>query len=169
MMFRTLPRGRTPVPGALIGVLCVRAAHIETAGSGRTIRSLVPDPGITPCNAAPAHIGSGQISRALRRAPTPDPRTPMEAIQQFVPLILIFAIMYFLLIRPQQKKVKEHQAMVAALRRGDMVVTQGGIIGKVSKVKDDGELEIEIADNVRVRVMRATIVQVLSKTEPAAA
>ncbi len=93
----------------------------------------------------------------------------MEAIQQFVPLILIFAIMYFLLIRPQQKKVKEHQAMVAALRRGDMVVTQGGIIGKVSKVKDDGELEIEIADNVRVRVMRATIVQVLSKTEPAAA
>lgn len=93
----------------------------------------------------------------------------MEAIQQFVPLILIFAIMYFLLIRPQQKKVKEHQAMVAALRRGDMVITQGGIIGKVSKVKDDGELEVEIADNVRVRVMRATIVQVLSKTEPAAA
>ncbi len=93
----------------------------------------------------------------------------MEAIQQFVPLILIFAIMYFLLIRPQQKKVKEHQAMVAALRRGDLVVTQGGIIGKVSKVKDDGEIEVEIADNVRVRVMRATIVQVLSKTEPAAA
>lgn len=93
----------------------------------------------------------------------------MEAIQQFVPLILIFAIMYFLLIRPQQKKVKEHRAMVAALRRGDMVITQGGIIGKVSKVKDDGELEVEIADNVRVRVMRATIVQVLSKTEPAAA
>lgn len=92
----------------------------------------------------------------------------MEAFQQFVPLILIFAIMYFLLIRPQQKKLKEHQAMVAALRRGDMVITQGGIIGKVSKVKDDGELEVEIAENVRVRVMRATIVQVLSKTEPAA-
>ena len=93
----------------------------------------------------------------------------MDAFQQFVPLILIFAIMYFLLIRPQQKKLKEHQAMVAALRRGDMVVTQGGIIGKVSKVKDDGEIEVEIAENVRVRVMRATIVQVLSKTEPAAA
>ncbi len=93
----------------------------------------------------------------------------MEAFQQFVPLILIFAIMYFLLIRPQQKKLKEHQAMVAALRRGDMVLTQGGIIGKVSKVKDDGEIEVEIAENIRVRVMRATIVQVLSKTEPAAA
>ena len=69
----------------------------------------------------------------------------MEGIQQFVPLILIFAIMYFLLIRPQQKKAKEHQAMVAGLRRGDQVVTQGGIIGKVSKVKDDGELEVELS------------------------
>jgi len=67
----------------------------------------------------------------------------MEAIQQFVPLILIFAIMYFLLIRPQQKKVKEHKAMVDGLRRGDQVVTAGGLIGKVVKVKDDGELEVE--------------------------
>ncbi|NBR89212.1 MAG: preprotein translocase subunit YajC [Rhodobacteraceae bacterium] len=92
----------------------------------------------------------------------------MEAFGQFVPLILIFGIMYFLLIRPQQKKMKDHQAMVAALRRGDMVVTQGGIIGKVSKLKDDNEIEIEIAENTRVRVVRATIAQVLSKTEPAA-
>lgn len=92
----------------------------------------------------------------------------MEAFGQFVPLILIFGIMYFLLIRPQQKKMKEHQAMVAGLRRGDMVVTQGGIIGKVSKLKDDNEIEIEIAENTRVRVVRATIAQVLSKTEPAA-
>ncbi len=89
------------------------------------------------------------------------------AIAQFVPLILIFAIMYFLLIRPQQKKAKEHQAMVDALRRGDQVVTQGGIIGKVSKVKEDGEIEVEIADGVRVRVVKATIAQVLNKTEPA--
>lgn len=92
----------------------------------------------------------------------------MEAFGQFVPLILIFGIMYFLLIRPQQKKMKEHQAMVAGLRRGDLVVTQGGIIGKVSKLKDDNEIEIEIAENTRVRVVRATIAQVLSKTEPAA-
>ena len=91
----------------------------------------------------------------------------MEAIAQFVPLILIFAIMYFLLIRPQQKKMKEHQAMVAALRRGDTVITQGGVIGKVSKVKDDNELELEIADGVRIRVVQNTIASVVSKTEPA--
>ena len=93
----------------------------------------------------------------------------MEAIGQFLPLILIFGIMYFLLIRPQQKKMKDHQNMVSNLRRGDQVVTQGGIIGKVSKVKDDGEIEVEIADGVKVRVVKATIAQVLSKTEPAAA
>ncbi len=91
----------------------------------------------------------------------------MEAFAQFVPLILIFLIMYFLLIRPQQKKVKEHQAMVAALRRGDQVVTQGGVIGKVVKVKDDGELELEIAEGVKVRVIQNTIATVVSKTEPA--
>ncbi len=91
----------------------------------------------------------------------------MEAIGQFIPLILIFAIMWFLLIRPQQKKLKEHRAMVEQLRRGDQVVTQGGLIGKVSKVKDDDELEVEIATGVKVRVVRGTIAQVLSKTEPA--
>ena len=91
----------------------------------------------------------------------------MEGIQSFVPLILIFGIMYFLLIRPQQKKVKEHQAMVAALRRGDQVVTQGGVIGKVVKVKDDGEVEVEIADGVKIRVVQSTIATVISKTEPA--
>ena len=91
------------------------------------------------------------------------------AIAQFIPLILIFAIMYFLLIRPQQKKLKQHPAMVAALRRGDQVVTQGGVIGKVSKVKDDNEVEIEIAEGVKVRVVRSTIANVISKTEPAPA
>lgn len=91
----------------------------------------------------------------------------MEAFAQFVPLILIFGIMYFLLIRPQQKKVKEHATMVGALRRGDQVVTQGGLIGKVTKVKDDNEIEVEVADGVKVRVVQSTIAQVLSKTEPA--
>lgn len=90
------------------------------------------------------------------------------AIAQFLPLILIFGIMYVLLIRPQQKKVKEHKAMVDALRRGDQVVTQGGLIGKVHKVKEDGEIEVEIADGVRVRVVKATIAQVINKTEPVA-
>ncbi len=90
-----------------------------------------------------------------------------SALGSFIPLILIFAIMYFLLIRPQQKKVKEHQAMVAALRRGDQVITQGGLIGKVAKVRDDNELDVEIAEGVKVRVVRSTIAQVLNKTEPA--
>ena len=87
--------------------------------------------------------------------------------QDFIPLILIFAIMYFLLIRPQQKKVKEHQNMVTALRRGDQVVTQGGLIGKVTKVKVENEIEVEVATGVKVRVVQNTIAQVLSKTEPA--
>jgi preprotein translocase subunit YajC len=89
------------------------------------------------------------------------------AFASFVPLILIFGIMYFLLIRPQQKKVKEHKAMVEALRRGDQIVTQGGVIGKVTKVVDDNEVKVEIASGTEVRVVRATIQQVLTKTEPA--
>ncbi|KAF0674820.1 preprotein translocase subunit YajC [Profundibacterium mesophilum] len=91
------------------------------------------------------------------------------AFASFIPLILIFAIMYFLLIRPQQKKAKQHQKMIEALRRGDQVVTAGGLIGKVSKVKEDGEVEVELAEGVKVRVLRGTIAQVLNKTEPTAA
>ena len=91
----------------------------------------------------------------------------MGSFGQFIPLILIFAIMYFLLIRPQQKKLKQHQSMVASLRRGDQVVTAGGLIGKVSKIKDDAEVEVELAEGVKVRVVRSTIGQVLNKTEPA--
>ena len=91
----------------------------------------------------------------------------MQGIESIIPLILIFGIMYFLLIRPQQKKLKNHQAMVAALRRGDQVVTQGGIVGKVSKVRDDNEVGIEIAKGVNVRVIQSTIADVMNKTEPA--
>jgi len=90
-----------------------------------------------------------------------------SAFTQFIPLIAIFAIMYFLLIRPQQKKLKEHKAMVEALRRGDQVITQGGIFGKVIKVKEGEEVELEIAEGVKVRVVRSTIQQVINKTEPA--
>jgi preprotein translocase subunit YajC len=92
-----------------------------------------------------------------------------SAFASFIPLILIFAIMYFLLIRPQQKKLKEHKAMIEALRRGDQVVTQGGIVGKVTKVQEDGMVEVEIAEGVKVKVMKGTIAQVMNKTEPAAA
>jgi len=88
-------------------------------------------------------------------------------IMQFAPLIAIFAIMYFLMIRPQQKKAKEHKAMIEAVRRGDQVVTAGGLLGKVTKVKDDGELEVELAEGVKVRVLKGTLANVVSKTEPA--
>ena len=92
----------------------------------------------------------------------------MQGIESIVPLILIFGIMYFLLIRTPQKKLKDHQAMVAALRRGDQIVTQGGVIGKVTKVKDtEAEVEVEIAKGVTVRVVRSTIATVMNKTEPA--
>ncbi len=92
----------------------------------------------------------------------------MQGFESLIPLVLIFGIMYFLLIRPQQKKLKEHQAMITALRRGDQVVTSGGLIGKVTKVKDEGnEVEVEIATGVNVRVVRSTIASVVSKTEPA--
>ena len=87
---------------------------------------------------------------------------------QIMPLVLIFVVFYFLLIRPQQKKMKDHRAMVEALRRGDQVVTSGGIVAKVSKVQDDGMVEVEIADGVKVKVVKHTITQVLNKTEPAA-
>ncbi|WP_054008577.1 preprotein translocase subunit YajC [Cypionkella psychrotolerans] len=92
-----------------------------------------------------------------------------SAFASFLPLVLIFAIMYFLLIRPQQKKMKDLKAMVDSLRRGDQVLTQGGIIGKVTKVGDDGVLEVEIAEGVKVKMPRHTISQVMNKTEPAKA
>ena len=82
----------------------------------------------------------------------------LALITQMAPLILIFAVFYFLLIRPQQKKQKEHKALLAALKRGDRVLTAGGIIGQVTRVKDGvDEIEVEIAPNVRVNVLRQTI------------
>lgn len=92
-----------------------------------------------------------------------------SAFGMLIPMVLVFAIMYILIIRPQQKQVKAHKAMIEALRRGDQVVTQGGIIGKVSKVQEDGMIEVEIAEGVKVKVLRHTITSVLNKTEPAAA
>jgi preprotein translocase subunit YajC len=88
-------------------------------------------------------------------------------IMQIVPIVLIFAVFYFLLIRPQQKKVKQHRDMVAALRRGDRIVTAGGIIGTVAKVKNETELLVEIAEGVRVTLVRAQVSEVLSRTGPA--
>jgi preprotein translocase subunit YajC len=83
------------------------------------------------------------------------------------PLVLIFVVFYFILIRPQQKKMKDHRSLVAGLRRGDRVVTGGGIIGQVTKVLGDNELQVEVAEGVRVRVVRSSITEVLSKPAPA--
>jgi preprotein translocase subunit YajC len=85
---------------------------------------------------------------------------------QFMPLILIIGIMYFLILRPQQRRAKQHQDMVKAVRRGDSVVTNGGLVGKVTKVVDDDQIEVEIADGVRVRQMRAMVSEVRAKSEP---
>ena len=87
-------------------------------------------------------------------------------VTSLLPLILIVVIMYFLVLRPQQQKVKQHQSMVRALRRGDTVVTNGGLVGKVTKVVDDDQIEVEISDGVRVRQVRSMVADVRAKTEP---
>lgn len=89
-----------------------------------------------------------------------------SGFEALLPLVLIFVVFYFLLIRPQQKKQKQHKEMLGAVRRGDRVVTGGGIIGIVTKVIDDKELAVEITDGVKVRVQRALVASVISKTEP---
>lgn len=89
-----------------------------------------------------------------------------DMLIQFLPFVLIFVIMYFLIIRPQRQKAKQHQELIANVRRGDTVVTSGGLIGKVAKVVDEKELLLELAENVRVRVVRGMISEVRAKGEP---
>jgi len=87
-------------------------------------------------------------------------------LMSLLPFILIFVIMYFLILRPQQKRAKQHQEMVKNVRRGDTVITNGGLIGKVTKVIDDDQIEIEIADDVRIRQLRSMLTDVRAKGEP---
>lgn len=108
------------------------------------------------------------VTPAFAQAAAPAAGGGAAAFGQFVPLILVFIIMYFLILRPQQKKMSQHRAMVDALKKGDQVVTQGGILGKVTAVKD-AEAEIEIASGVRVRVVKSSIAQVVTATAPVAA
>jgi len=89
-----------------------------------------------------------------------------DMLMQIVPFALIFVIMYVLIIRPQQKRAKEHQTLIENVRRGDTVIMTGGLIGKVTKVAEGSEIEIEIADNVRVKIIRTMIAEVRSKSEP---
>ncbi len=90
----------------------------------------------------------------------------LGGIEPLIPLVLIFVVFYFLLIRPQQKKAKAHREMIAELRRGDRIVTSGGLVGQIHRVLNDGELLVEIAEGVRVRVMRAMVAETVAKPEP---
>ena len=89
-----------------------------------------------------------------------------EGMSFLVPMVLVFVIMYFLILRPQQKRVKQHAEMVKNVRKGDTVITSGGLMGRVTKVIDDDQIEVEIADGVRVRQMRAMVTDVRAKGEP---
>ena len=88
-----------------------------------------------------------------------------SGIAQFIPLILIFVIFYFFLIRPQQKRVKDHKAMVSSLKRGDEIITSGGIIGTIEKVMEDDRIEVNIGENVKVQIIKSTITSLLKKEE----
>ena len=88
-----------------------------------------------------------------------------QGIAQFIPLILIFVIFYFFLIRPQQKRVKDHKEMVASLKRGDEIITSGGIIGTIDRVMEDDRIEVIIGENVKVQIIRSTITSLLKKEE----
>ena len=88
-----------------------------------------------------------------------------QGIAQFIPLILIFVIFYFFLIRPQQKRVKDHKVMVESLKRGDEVITSGGIIGTVDRIMEDDRIEVIIGDNVKVQIIRSTVTSQLKKEE----
>jgi preprotein translocase subunit YajC len=106
------------------------------------------------------------ITPALAAADAAGSSGQGSVLFSLVPFVLIFVIMYFLVMRPQQRRAAAHKEMVKAVRRGDTVVTSGGLIGKVSKVVDDNEVQVEIADSVRVRIARAMITEVRAKGEP---
>jgi preprotein translocase subunit YajC len=108
------------------------------------------------------------VSPAFAQAAAAPAPGALGILEQFLPLVLIFVVFYFLLIRPQQKRAKQHREMLAQLRRGDKIVTSGGIIGTINRVVSETEVVVEIAEGVRVRVLRAMITEVVSKTEPAA-
>jgi preprotein translocase subunit YajC len=106
------------------------------------------------------------ITPAFAQAPGGAPPPMTELVLQLMPFAIIFVIVYFLIIRPQKKRQKEHDDLIKNIRRGDTVITNGGLIGKVTRVVDDAELEIEIAPNVRVRTVRPMITDVRTKGEP---
>ncbi|MFC3051298.1 preprotein translocase subunit YajC [Kordiimonas pumila] len=107
-------------------------------------------------------FSSPAFAQAAGSAPSP------SLIDTFLPLVLIVIVFWFLILRPQNKKMKDHRAMVNNVARGDTVVTAGGLIGKVTKVKDDTEIEVELSEGVRVKVVKSTLSEVRSKNQPVA-
>lgn len=105
------------------------------------------------------------ITEAFAQGAAPAPGGG-DILLQLMPFVFVLIIFYFLLIRPQQRRMKHHQEMISNLRRGDVVVTSGGLIGKIAKVVDESEVVIELADDVRVRVVKSTIAEVRTKSEP---
>jgi preprotein translocase subunit YajC len=116
--------------------------------------------------ASPLEFSPLLISSAYAQASGATPIGSTDMLIQFAPFIAIFGIMYFLILRPQQRRAKEQREMVQGARRGDTIVTTGGLIGKITKATDDGEVEVEIAQNVLVRVARSGIGEVRTKGEP---
>ncbi len=117
-----------------------------------------------PTPISPIHLSSGPAQFALAQTSLFGGDSPLTSI--FVPMAMVFVIFYFLMLRPQQKKVKEHQELIKNLRRGDTVITGGGLVGKVTKVLDDEQIEVEISDGVRVRQVRSMVTGVRAKGEP---
>jgi preprotein translocase subunit YajC len=115
---------------------------------------------------APPELYPLFITPAFAQASGATPFGSSDMIIQFAPFVVIFAIMYFLILRPQQRRAKEQRSMIQGARRGDTIVTTGGLIGKITKSTDDSEVEVEIAPNVRVRVARSGIGEVRAKGEP---
>jgi preprotein translocase subunit YajC len=106
------------------------------------------------------------ISPAFAQGAAPSMGGTGDLLFQLMPFVLVFVIMYFLILRPQQRRVKTHQEMIKNLRRGDTIVTSGGIIGRITKVIDDAEVQVEISEGVKVRVARGMVTEVRTKGEP---
>lgn len=106
------------------------------------------------------------ITEALAQGAAPGAGGSGDILISLLPFVFIFIILYFLIIRPQQKRLKQHQEMIANLRRGDTVVTAGGFIAKITKVVDENELEVQLAEGVKVRLVKATVSEVRAKGEP---
>jgi preprotein translocase subunit YajC len=163
---RRAAQGKRRWAARLAATPCRFACAVAFAAAPVIYASPLTTPSIRALAGAPPELSPLFIASAFAQANGAAPTGSTDMLIQFAPFIAIFAIMYFLILRPQQKRAKDQRAMVQSARRGDIVVTNGGLIGKVTKSIDDTEVELEIAPNVRVRLARSGIADVRSKGEP---